>query len=221
MKILALEFSSALRSVAVLHIAPTGELLARSEVVDAAPANTIRPFELITQALRETGLEREAIELIVVGLGPGSYTGIRAAIALAQGWQLARPVQLLGISSVEAIATQAWAEGITGRLTVAIDAQRGEFYLASYAVLDGRLTEVSPLHIGPRAELEARVQAGDVLLGPDADQLTTTGQRIFPGALMLAGLARGRADFVDGATLAPIYLREANFVKAPPPRVVA
>ena len=38
------------------------------------------------------------------------------------------------------------------------------------------------------------------------------------GALMLAGLARGRTDFVAGSELAPIYLREANFIKAPPPR---
>ena len=47
---------------------------------------------------------REAIEAIAVGLGPGSYTGIRAAIALAQGWQLAREVKTLGVSSVAAMA---------------------------------------------------------------------------------------------------------------------
>ena len=220
MKTLALEFSSSLRSVAVIHFAADGRMLARSEVVDASPTNTMKPFELIEQALRETGLEREAIECIAVGIGPGSYTGIRAAIALAQGWQLAKEVKLLGISSAECIATQAWAEGIPGRLAVVIDAQRGEFYLAGYETTDGRLEETGALRIVPRAEVEARAQAGDVLLGPDARELAANGEKIFPSALMLAGLTRGRTGFVAGCDLAPIYLREANFVKAPPPRVV-
>ena len=199
MKILALEFSSALRSVAVVNFAPDGRMLARSEVADASPGNTMKPFELIEQALRETGLEREAIGCIAVGLGPGSYTGIRAAIALAQGWQLARGVKLLGISSAECIATQAWAEGIPGHLSVVIDAQRGEFYLASYETSSGSLTEVAPLRLATRSEAEARAQCGDVLLGPDAPALSGNGQKIFPSALMLAGLARGRTDFVAGS----------------------
>ena len=219
MKILALEFSSALRSVAVLNFAADGRVQSRSEVVDASPANSVKPFEMIEQALRETGLEREAIECIAVGIGPGSYTGIRAAIALAQGWQLARGVKLLGVSSAECIATQAWAEGIAGKLSVVIDAQRGEFYLASYETAGGSLEEISPLRIVSRAEVEARVQAGDVLLGPDALLFGPSAQKIFPGALMLGGLARGRGDFIAGSELAPIYLREAAFVKAPPPRI--
>jgi len=65
--------------------------------------------------------------VIAVGLGPGSYTGVRAAIALAQGWQLAREIKLLGVSSVEAIAVQAQAEKIFGRVNVVMDAQRNEF----------------------------------------------------------------------------------------------
>ena len=44
---------------------------------------------MIEEALREAGLEREQIEVLAVGLGPGSYTGIRVALSLAQGWQLA------------------------------------------------------------------------------------------------------------------------------------
>jgi tRNA threonylcarbamoyl adenosine modification protein YeaZ len=219
MKILALEFSSSLRSVAVLHFARDGRVHAQSEVVDASPAASVQPFAMIEQVLHETGLGREAIECIAVGIGPGSYTGIRAAIALANGWQLANNVKLLGISSTECIATQAWAEGLTGGLSVVIDAQRGEFYLATYETSGGTLTEAVPLHIASRAEVESRIQAGEVLLGPDAAQFGPSTQRIFPGALMLGGLARGRGDFVAGSELAPIYLREANFVKAPVPRI--
>ena len=89
--------------------------------------------------LREAGLEREQIEVIAVGLGPGSYTGIRVAISIAQGWQLARGVKLLGVSSAECLAAQAQAEKIFGRVNVVIDAQRNEFYLAAYEISSGRL----------------------------------------------------------------------------------
>ena len=77
MKILAVEFSSERRSVAVL---------AEGRVLGCAAetgGRTARAFSLIESALREARLEREDIECVAVGLGPGSYAGIRAAIALA------------------------------------------------------------------------------------------------------------------------------------------
>ena len=67
-------------------------------------------------------MNRWLMGLIAVGLGPGSYTGIRAAIAVAQGWQLARGIKLLGINSVECLAAQAQAGKIFGRVNVVIDA---------------------------------------------------------------------------------------------------
>src|SRR5471032_627275 len=120
MTILALEFSSPQRSVA---IARDGIVL--SETSELGGRNTAA-FGMIEKILVEAKNEREEVEVIVVGLGPGSYTGIRAAIALAQGWQLAREIKLLGVSSVEAIAAQAQAEKIFGRVNVVIDAQRNE-----------------------------------------------------------------------------------------------
>src|SRR5690348_3157194 len=99
MKILALEFSSPQRSVAVVpsqddKVAPRG----LAEVVETG-AQATHAFAMIQEALRQAQLEREQIDCLAVGLGPGSYTGIRVAIALAQGWQFARQLKLLGISS--------------------------------------------------------------------------------------------------------------------------
>ena len=59
---------------------------------------------LVERALAQANCRREEIAVVAVGLGPGSYTGIRSAIALAQGWQLGRGVKTLGISSVECLA---------------------------------------------------------------------------------------------------------------------
>lgn len=58
-------------------------------------------FALIEEALAQARVEREQIECVAVGLGPGSYMGTRIAIAIAQGWQLARGVKTVGLKSGE------------------------------------------------------------------------------------------------------------------------
>ena len=130
MTLLALEFSSERRSAA---LARDGVILAEAAETGGRATNA---FALIDRALAESKIPRDEIEAMAVGLGPGSYTGIRAAIAVAQGWQLARGIKLLGIPSVEALAAQAQAEKIFGRVNVVVDAQRGEFYLATWEISD-------------------------------------------------------------------------------------
>jgi len=231
MTILALEFSSPQRSVAVLR--PDGLVC---EAVEAGGRSTAA-FGMIERVLAEAKLEREEIDVIAVGLGPGSYTGIRAAIALAQGWQLAfaepeqdmpgqtaataqrrlaRGVKLLGISSVEAIAAQAQAEKIFGRVNVAIDAQRGEFYLAAYEITAVGWKEAGALRIVAMAEIQLLADAGETLIGPEVTRWFAAGKLLFPSAATLARLAMNRTGFVAGEKLEPVYLRETNFVKAPP-----
>lgn len=218
MKILALEFSSPQRSVAVLHGDADGRVLASAEAVESASGNTMQPLALVERVLSEARLEREQIEIIAIGLGPGSYSGIRAAIALAQGWSLGREVKLLGVSSVEAVAVQAHAEGLRGRVSVVIDAQRGEFYLAGYDFGETTLCEMSPLRIVSRTE-SAAISA-EAWIGPEVAEWIPHGRVVFPRAATLACLALPRTDFLPGEKLEPIYLRETSFVKAPPPRVL-
>jgi tRNA threonylcarbamoyladenosine biosynthesis protein TsaB len=214
MTILALEFSSPQRSVAVLR---TDGAAIAAEVIETGGRGT-NAFRMIEQALAGAKIEREQIDVLAVGLGPGSYTGIRAAISLAQGWQLARGVKLLGVSSVETIAAQAHAEKIPGRVNVVIDAQRNEFYLATHEITaDGR-REIAPLKIMTGAEVESRAAAGEMLAGPEVTKWFPGGRLIFPRAAVLAELAARRCDFTPGERLEPIYLRETNFVKAPPAR---
>jgi tRNA threonylcarbamoyl adenosine modification protein YeaZ len=217
MKTLALEFSSPQRSVAVVNPA-TGSIV---EAVDTATGHTMKPFAMIESVLRQTGLERDQIECIAVGLGPGSYTGIRAAIALAQGWQMARGVKVCGMSSVECVAAQATAEGLTGKFGVVIDAQRGEFYVAGYEIDERGCRETIPLRLVPTDVLRERANGGDIFIGPEVKQWFPHGRTVFPRATQLARLAPGRTEFVSGELLSPIYLRETTFVKAPPPRPIS
>jgi tRNA threonylcarbamoyladenosine biosynthesis protein TsaB len=231
MTILALEFSSPQRSVA---IARDGNVLA--EAVETGGRNTAA-FGMIEKVLAEAKIGREYVDALCIGLGPGSYTGIRAAISIAQGWQLAfaepehdsreltvataqrrlaREIKLLGVSSVDAIAAQAQAEKISGRVNVVVDAQRNEFYLAAFEISADGWREIEPLKIVTLAEIKSRADAGKILIGPEVANWFPNGRTIFPRAAALAALAASRTDFVAGEKLEPVYLRETNFVKSPP-----
>ncbi len=214
MKILAVEFSSERRSVAVADDTTVLGVAAETGGRES------HGLALVEAALAQACWEREEIGLLAVGLGPGSYTGIRAAIALAQGWQLALGVRLVGLGSVECLAAQLQASGETGRRTLIVDAQRNEFYRAVYELTVTQRTEVEPLRIVPHAEIAGQIAAGEVVVGPEASRWFSEARALEPDAAMLARLAARRDDVVAGEQLEPIYLRETNFVKAPPPRVI-
>ena len=188
-----------------------------SEIVETG--RTGKALEMIEAALREANVEREQIDRIAIGVGPGSYTGIRSAIALAQGWEVASgTTKLLVVSSAECVAAQAQAEGLTGSIAIAIDAQRNEFYLAVYEIAARSCREVKPLRLATRTEVDAERLAGNVLIGPEITHWFPEGRLVFPRAATLGQLALGRSDVVPGEKIEPIYLRETKFVKAPPPR---
>jgi tRNA threonylcarbamoyladenosine biosynthesis protein TsaB len=212
---LALEFSSAQRSAAVL----LDELLAGQVQDPTFPGPG--PLALVARALEQAGQEREAVERLAVGLGPGSYTGVRAAIALAQGWHLALGVPVAGVSSVEALAWQAAQTGGRGTAGLVVDAQRGEFYWARYDLGADGARLVEPLRLVPRETVESQLRAGLPVYGPGVDQWFVGGRSLFPTAQGVGLLAARGVAVSPPEKLEPIYLREARFVKAPPPRFAA
>jgi tRNA threonylcarbamoyl adenosine modification protein YeaZ len=231
MKILAVEFSSAQRSMAVWDDSGPAAPVLLGSALDPPPSrlpaskSTIhnskfqRTLSLAEEALSKAKCAREEIGVLAVGLGPGSYTGIRGAIALAQGWQLGRGVGLLGVSTVQCLAAQAQADGLRGDVHIIIDAQRAEFYLACYQLADTAFRETDPLRLASKPEIDALTDAGRTLLGPGIARWFSAAKNLYPDAVALGRLACGRRDFVPGETLEPIYLRETAFKKAPPLRV--
>src|SRR5215203_4645537 len=136
MRILALEFSTLLRSAALIE---NGAVMASESEVARRGGS---PFPLVQRALCNA-----APDALAVGLGPGSYTGIRSALAIAQGWNLAKVMLCAGSSSAEAIAFEAWSQKMRGDVEVSIDAQRGEVYSVEYAISDEGFTQVEGLEI--------------------------------------------------------------------------
>ncbi|WP_256441473.1 tRNA (adenosine(37)-N6)-threonylcarbamoyltransferase complex transferase subunit TsaD [Collinsella sp. zg1085] len=86
--------------------------------------------------LSEQGMGVDALEALLVGRGPGSFTGVRIGISTAKGLAIGAHVPLFGASSLDACAWGAWRTGIRGRVAVAADAMRGELYPALYELND-------------------------------------------------------------------------------------
>ena len=211
MKILAIDFSSAVRSVALAEAGGAGfRLLGAAE---ERQGRATHAFAMIDDMLKQAGTMRAAIDCLAIGLGPGSYAGIRVSLAMAQGWQLATGVRTLGVSSMDCLAETARTRGIRGATSFIIDAQRGEFYVADYQLSEAGCLESRPLGIEARVEVERRLAAGMKVFGPEAEATIPGAKDLFPNAGVLAGSAARRTEFVSAADLQPIYLRALNFVK--------
>jgi tRNA threonylcarbamoyl adenosine modification protein YeaZ len=206
---LALEFSTWTRSAAARAADGRAGLATHSEG-RATPA-----FRLMDEALRAAGAARADVRRLVIGLGPGSYTGLRAALAVAQGWRLAAGVEVVGVGSAAAIAWEAWRAGRRGPARVVVDAQRGEFYVADFRLADGGPADAAPLRLVPATAVADGAPAGTVFLGPGAG-LPAVGVPLAPTAAALLALADEPARVVRAEPLEPIYLRAPTFVKAPP-----
>jgi tRNA threonylcarbamoyladenosine biosynthesis protein TsaB len=215
MKILAVEFSSEHREVAVLDDQAVPVVLAQ-----ICEQGGRRALDLVERALAAAQIEREEIGAIVVGLGPGSYTGIRGSIALAQGWELGLNVKLLGISSVECMAEGLADLGEPMTAHLIIDAQRNEFHFAKYDITPGACLEVEALRLVPEEHVQRLCEAGEQVLGPEAAARFPGAKNLFPQATMLGRMALERSHYVTGDKLEPIYLRQTDYKKAPPRRII-
>jgi tRNA threonylcarbamoyladenosine biosynthesis protein TsaB len=85
----------------------------------------------LAATLRDAGLTANDTDVIAVGLGPGSYTGLRVGLTAAKALAYATGASLLGLDTLEAIALNAPPE--SRRISVIADAQRGQLYVADFA----------------------------------------------------------------------------------------
>ncbi|HEX6999961.1 MAG TPA: tRNA (adenosine(37)-N6)-threonylcarbamoyltransferase complex dimerization subunit type 1 TsaB [Gammaproteobacteria bacterium] len=149
MKLLAIELSSAVGSVA---LAVDGRVTERAIHSPRAQQSLVLP--LVDELLGETGLELAGLDGVAFGRGPGSFTGLRIAAAVAQGFGLAAALPLLPVSSLAALAQRAWREGGAEAALTCVDAHMGEVYWAAYAIEDGVAVLRGEERLGPPASVE-------------------------------------------------------------------
>jgi tRNA threonylcarbamoyladenosine biosynthesis protein TsaB len=205
MKILALELSSGQGSIAWLEDG-------RDPFMQNFPNNRKHSglfFENLQLCSREFG----APDAIVVGLGPGSYAGVRIAIATALGLRSASATRLIGITSVCGMETAAREYCVIG------DARRASFFFGR--VCDGQLMEGPSLH--SLVELESKISESIVpVYASELLPQFPTATLAYPSAGKLAEVARDQAgEIAETQPLEPIYLREPHITVAKASRVSA
>ncbi len=208
--------------------AKTVEALAGERHAARRASNT-QLLPRIDALLKRLSVARGDIACVCVGRGPGSFTGVRIAMATAKGIASALPACLVGISTQEAVAWEAHAAGVRGRLLVAGDAMRKEIYPSYFELDDAGVRRLSPDKVAKAADFVEQWEhpgcpltiAGDAL-GKYGDELgrlgtvapealwTPTGQGLLQ-ALQAAWRA-GAADPLDSVAsdpvgVLPIYTR--------------
>ena len=200
MVILAIDTSTPHGSVAVLR----GSTIATVEEFTADRSHSSSLFSVL-ERLREMA---SRYDRIVIGLGPGSYAGIRIAIAAAMGISLTQGSELLGIPSVAALQTD-----LSDYVAIG-DARRDTFYWTT--VRAGVCVE-GPLLL-TEADLKARIAAETLpLLATEPVAVAPHAVVALPSAARLARLAAAETGIIQRGDLEPIYLREPYITQSKKP----
>lgn len=184
-------------------------VLAESRQVDARRHGELL-LPAVDRVLAEAGLKLDAVSDIVVGVGPGPYTGLRVGLVTAATFGAALGVPVHGLCTLDGLA---YASGLTEPFVVATDARRKEVYWARYGDARTRLTEPSvdrPADIAGQVAGVPAVGAGAVLY----DTVFTGLRREAPEHQSAGALAALAADkLAAGEELPPpqpMYLRRPD-----------
>jgi tRNA threonylcarbamoyl adenosine modification protein YeaZ len=148
----------------------------------------------------------ERLDLIAVTTGPGSFTGLRAALALAQGLGLGAGVPVVGVSVVEALTDDAKTQIGQRALWIAIDSRRGRVFLHRDNVLAATTLEALPPPASPVAIAgDAAVEVAARLTALGYDAMLTNVRVPLPRSIAAVGRQRA-AGLLAPLALLPLYV---------------
>jgi tRNA threonylcarbamoyladenosine biosynthesis protein TsaB len=219
MKLLAIETSSATASIALRIDDKVTE-----HVITSAREQTARILPLIDALLAAADIDLAALDAVAFGRGPGSFTGLRVAAAVAQGLGLAAGVPIVAVSSLAALAQRALDELDAERILTCVDARMGEVYWGGFESLRGLAAAKGPEALSAPEALRAPAGDGWIAVGDGcaayADALAeplARASRIVPDlvprardVLPLAAAEIGAGRFIAPALALPAYLRDAS-----------
>ncbi|NBM56529.1 tRNA (adenosine(37)-N6)-threonylcarbamoyltransferase complex dimerization subunit type 1 TsaB [Proteus sp. G2669] len=228
LRILAIDTATESCSVAVWN---EGVVASRFEISPREHTQKILP--MVKSALEEANLTLQSLDVLAFGRGPGSFTGVRIGVGVAQGIALGAELPMIGISSLATMAEGVFRTTGIKQVLVAIDARMGEIYCAQYQRNDegiwlGEETEavMKPEHFvealqsttgtwamaGTGWQAYPELKNGLLFTVVETDITLPAAQDMLP--LAVAAWHEGKATRVEEAE--PVYLRnEVTWKKLP------
>jgi tRNA threonylcarbamoyladenosine biosynthesis protein TsaB len=213
--ILAIETSTETCSVALLH---QGQILHREITGARRHAESVLVF--VDALLLEAGISKRQLDAIAFGRGPGAFTGVRLAVAVAQGLSFALDIPAIGVSTLKATAWAAMqADGALKALPLwaVLDARMGEVYAGRFQfnaalaqiVATGVEVVAKPEGIAIDPAREQAVGSGAILFADifQPQDRKLDGRLLGPNACVIADLARQEPK-LRAADAMPVYLRD-------------
>ena len=206
-------------------IARDGELVSLRESAEGRDhAKHVGMF--VNELLSETGIAPEELDAVAVGMGPGSYTGLRIGVSFAKGLCYGLQIPLVAIGSLDALAQVAIEDNEAGILDVKewdeallcpmVDARRMEVYTRLYSATGEPLSDVRAEIVGENSFADVREKRQLVIFGNGAAKCRevlsdATFINVAPSARGLARLAEQRLQegkTEDIAYFEPFYLKD-------------
>ena len=229
MKVLAWDTATSATAVALLDTATGDVVVARDDPEPGArPGHARLLLPLADGLLRAAGTGWRDLGLLAVGVGPGSFTGLRIGLATARGLAQGAGLPLAGVSTLRALAARAEAEPEFAAELVAgvIDARRGEAFAAIWR--DGSQALLDPAALAPQALAQrvAELPGRPLAVGDGAvafrDELEAAGavipddpsplHRVDAATVARLGAAQGPGE---AEAVLPDYLRAPDAVPRP------
>ncbi len=158
MNILALDTCTESCSAALLY---QGEVFECFEMTQRGHSELI--LGMMDNVLSQAGVGISAVDALAFGRGPGSFTGVRVGVGVAQGIAFARDIPVIPVSSLAAVAQGAADELDVDAIAVAMDARMGEIYCASYQRENGLVKAVDDERVCPPQDFLPATMSDDSL----------------------------------------------------------
>lgn len=174
----------------------------------------------MAQLLDDAGLDVRDVDRVVVDRGPGLYTGLRVGLATAIAFAQGVGAQLVGVTSLEALARGAYDDGVRGRLVACVDARRGEIFSQTFELADGvTVLAESRVAVARNVVIEWATNGASVTFTGDGVERYLSDFAAVPNGSLYhqsvpsvhAALSMG-AERPSDEVVVPLYLRDADAV---------
>jgi len=216
--ILAVESSTKACSVSLLY---KGKSHTEFKIAPQQHANLM--LIMVDSVLKKVGIKGKDIDILSFCEGPGAFTGIRIATGVIQGLAYGWDKPVLGVSSLDTLAWQAYKENNSLKIIACLDARMNELYLQECEIIEGKLNSTIPKIISEenanKLIKKAGVQSGigDIAEEfPELIKLFSSWNSAYPNAQFVADIASQRikqAKNLREKIPLPLYLRNNIAIK--------